>query len=130
MSADRLFRVRCKQPYSSNVSHNQHTESAHPIISHSIQIGEMCVFKQNQGWAIGKVLQFSKMKEKTMSAQQYEGFAAEISKTGLGVLCCWYTPISSDPASFQMLKPSTHIYHPLDTYMCTLTFGCFKAMKY
>ena len=60
MSSDRLFRVRCKQPYSSNVSHNQHTESANPIISHSIQIGEMCVFKQNQGWAIGKVLQFSR----------------------------------------------------------------------
>ena len=91
VSSDRLFRVRCKQPYSTTTSlvkQNVNSEATQPTISSTVQIGELCVFQVSDGWRIGKVLQFSKYKEKTISAQQFKGSSADVTKSDVGVLCC------------------------------------------
>lgn len=121
VSSDRLFRVRCKQPYSTTTSlvkQNVNLEAAQPIISSTVQIGELCVFQVKDGWRIGRVLQFAKYQEKTVSAQQYKGSSADVTKSNVGVLCCWYTPIPGS-SSFQTLKGTStfsHCYHPLNSY--------------
>lgn len=79
VSSDRLFRVRCKQPYcttTSLVKQTVNSEAAQPIVSSTVQIGELQV---NGGWKIGRVLQFSKYQEKTVSAQQFKGSSADVT---------------------------------------------------
>ena len=44
-------------------------------------------FTLGENWSVGKVLQFSKYKNKTKSGQQYKGFSATVSKDDIGVLC-------------------------------------------
>ena len=134
VSSDHLFRVRCKQPYSSSTplakcSAVSKDIDMQPIVSSTVQIGELCVFKKDNGWSIGRVLQFAKLQEKRISGQQFKGLKAEVSKSDLGVLCSWYTPMSGS-SNFQLLKEScttsviTHCYHPLKSYMCSLTSNC------
>ena len=62
VSTDRLFRVRSKQPYSSNKIDPLSTKSSCPQVStlptklQSIQIGDICVFNKQIKWKIGKQL--------------------------------------------------------------------------
>ena len=66
----------------------------HPIVSSSVSVGDMCIFRTtDNGWKIGRVLQFSNHLEKTKGAKQYHGLTADVSNAKLGVLCSWYTAI-------------------------------------
>lgn len=95
VSSDRLFHVHCKQLYASGPCTEQlHTNvqepQGKPIVTGKVQLGDLCVFHKGNGWSIGKVLQFSKYKETTVSAQQYKGLSASVQTKNLGVLCTWY----------------------------------------
>ena len=61
VSADRLFRVRDKQPFATSTSKapdipNYTLAKALPVI----QVGELCVMKVSNSWKLGRVLQFAK----------------------------------------------------------------------
>ena len=65
MSADRLFRVRSKQPYSSNfrpdtlqIKSSIDETSELPQKLEVVQIEDVCVVLIQHEWRIGKVLQF------------------------------------------------------------------------
>ena len=67
VSSDRLFRVRCKQPYSSSISLSKQlvdSVGSQPVVSSKVQLGEFCVFKKGKGWSIGRILQFAKYKKR------------------------------------------------------------------
>ena len=51
-----------------------------------MNLGDICVFVMTEGWKIGKVLQFSKIKGKLLSDRQYKGTSAE-PRDNIGVLC-------------------------------------------
>ena len=63
VSSDRLFRVRTKQPNSSE-SHANIPKTTDvnnlPAICETIHVGDVCVFQNTNGseWKLGKVLQF------------------------------------------------------------------------
>ena len=66
-----LFRVRCKQLYSSTTplakcSTVLKDVDMQPIVFSMVQLGELCVFKKDNaiGWSIGRVLQFAKLLER------------------------------------------------------------------
>lgn len=129
VSADRLFRVRCKQPFSSGglklITDNlPSSKQGIPVIADNVQIGQLCAFAIEDGWKIGKVLQFSKYKERTKNAQKYKGTGTEISDSSIGVLCSWYVPSKESPLHFQLnQQESGFSYFPLSSYLCTLEEG-------
>ena len=43
----------------------------------------------DESWKVGKTLQFSKIKGKSVSGRQYKGSSAEI-RDDIGVLCSWF----------------------------------------
>lgn len=100
VSSDRLFRVRSKQPYSSDPQPRRHTTfTTDPSVCETIEVGNICVFKDSKNthtWKMGRVLQFSFFLEKTKSSQQYRGTTCIVSDANkgnkIGVLCAWYTP--------------------------------------
>ena len=95
-----------------------------PVIADNVQIGQLCAFVIEDGWKIGKVLQFSKYKERTKNAQKYKGTGAEISDSSIGVLCSWYVPSKESPLHFQLnQQKSGFSYFPLSSYLCTLEEG-------
>lgn len=55
-----------------------------PVDRKDVNLGEVCVFKQNHTWSLGKVLQFLKYKNKTLSSQQYKGCSASVNKNAMG----------------------------------------------
>ncbi len=80
VSSDRLFWVRAKQPCSSENSKIQtsvQNVSNLPLVSTTVNLGDICGFVMTEGWEIGKVLQFSKIKGKLLSDWQYKGTSAE-----------------------------------------------------
>lgn len=140
VSSDRLFRVRSKQPYDSKgVKQELCTTSEDcelPIINKIIRIGEFCVFNTDESkctWSIGRVLQFAKYKEKTVSAQQYKGFTVDTSKKDIGVLCSWFDLQQGSTKVFKMCGNETvtvtHSYLPISSYVCTLTNNCLQIKK-
>ncbi len=71
VSSDRLFRVRNKQPFSSDSvtpQKNYFQDSPEPFVAQVLNLGDMCVFETDNKWSIGKVLQFAKLNQKN---QQY-----------------------------------------------------------
>ena len=82
---------------------NSVTDGTDTVIFPNVQVGEFCVFSRGNDWSIGKVLQFAKYQEKTVCAQQFKGYSADVSKSDLGVLCTWYVPISGSN-NFQVSK--------------------------
>ena len=57
-----------------------------PLVNTAVNLGEICVFMMDEGWKVGKTLQFSKIKVKSVSCRQYKGSSAEI-RDDIGVLC-------------------------------------------
>ena len=79
VSSSRLIRVRATQPFSSTgCSHRMKVQQNEdkPIVDSKIKIGEICMFKSGEGsnWSIGKVLQFSKYKNKWLKHQDIKSF--------------------------------------------------------
>lgn len=75
----------------------------------------------------GELGEYCSLQKKNLSAQQFKGSRADVTKSDVGLLCCWCTPI---PGSlyFQMLKESStfsHCYHSLKKFTCSLTCTCF-----
>ena len=134
MSSDRLFRVRAKQPYSSNAKCGTSEESEFPLcVREHISVGDICVFlecgKGDDEWTIGKILQFSYYQEKTKKARQYRGTTINVAESqGIGILCSWYAKLPLEPRSFMVDKELVHSYVPYQTYLCTiLTSDCLEA---
>ena len=132
VSSDRLFRVRSKQPYACEPPPQARSScGTNPIVCQSLQVGNICVFMDSKGkWKIGIVLQFSYYLEKSKSAQQYHGITVNLADKPkkIGVLCSWYT-LSSPPATFSAVQcEETHIFHPITSYVCTLSHGSFARI--
>ena len=134
VSSDRLFRVRSRQPYSSDRSPQPQihcTSNTHPAVRQSLEVGNICVFSDTKcTWKIGRVLQFSYHLGRTKSAQQYCGTTATLTdKTKkIGVLCAWYT--LSSPTKFTMAHcDEAHAFVPITSYICTLSHGCFEKIE-
>ena len=97
VSADRLFRVRAKQPFATEVKQCVSRLGVKPLVCSTINLGDICAFKlSDKEWKLGRVLQFSYFKEKTKKAKQYLKKSVELPQTeNIGVLCSWYTQSSS-----------------------------------
>ena len=76
VSSDRLLRVREKQPFSNDTNSNSLGTPALscigeiPHINVTVEVGDTCVFNRDEGWAIGRVLQFSHYEKAKISAHQ------------------------------------------------------------
>ena len=97
VSADRLFRVRQKQPYSCITTHTKEIRisdsNAVPTTCEVITVGDICAFRFPEcKWKLGKVLQFSYTSEKTKMKRQYKKTSydknSETKQTG--VTCSWF----------------------------------------
>ena len=128
VSSDRLFRVRTKQPFSSNstsMAKSSMTDSELPTTSNVLHIGDVCVFKANEDkWSIGKVLQFSRLNHK--NTQQYKQYSRMELSPDIGVLCSWFEVQKGSTRLFKLFdNPAiTHTYIPTSHYICTLNNGC------
>lgn len=122
VSSNRLFRVRTKQPFSTEKQHKTETKSLeHPSACPTVGIGEVCAFRYNHSWRIGKVLKFSFFKEKTKGSQQYRGIVANVDDLRIGVLCTWFTSTTVAPNRLFMSNDVNHEYISLARYyLCTL----------
>lgn len=136
VSADRLFRVRNKQPFSScDVGYRDYNlqNEINPVVCKTISVSNICIFKFSPtNWKIGKIQNFSYFKEKTKTGRQYPkktyNFDDNIKKP-VGVMCSWYTMLES-PAKFEVDEKSTvHEYVPMHSYLCTLTYKCFETQE-
>ena len=131
VSSDRLFRVRCKQPYASELSLSTQKVAntcAKPVTLGSVQVGDLCVFNvSDKMWRIGRVLQFAKYKGKSAECtQQYKGCAADPSTKNVGILCSWYDSVPGSERVFQLTHSGCSEYHPLSSYLCSLTGNCLE----
>ena len=129
LSTDRLFRVRAKQPFSTDNVRSKTTpvSTEHPTVCSTVEIGSVCAFKCNAIiWKIGRLLQFAHHLEKKKSSQQYRGRIANVDHQKLGVLCSWFTSCVDLPRKFSLVTETNHKYVPLSTYLCTLSEGCFE----
>ncbi len=136
VSSDRLFRVRNKQPYSSNGSlkNVSHIVSNQPSQGEEISLGNVCVFKYSgmSSWQIGKILKFSYYKQKAKASQQYRGSVAKVTSTeNVGVLCSWYSEVEERVYTFSPpdMERIVHSYISISSYLCTLTNGCFQSVE-
>ncbi len=120
LSADRLFRVRAKQPFTVGNIVNQKMIQKDNL--HTAIIGDLCAFKyENNNFRIGRVLQFAKYDKSKQSS--YQGNFAEID-CKFGVLCTWYEMTDGSQSQFTISSSSNTTYYPLNTYICTLTNNC------
>ena len=133
MSSDRLFRVRGKQPYSTDLQQKTSILPVlHPTISDSVQVGEFCVFNTSKtDWKIGKVLKFSNHLEKTKGSQQYNSLTASVKSQKLGVSCTWFSSTTEDSPNKFSLVPheSAHQFISITSYVCTLSYSCFEKIE-
>ena len=98
--------------------------------SHSLQRA-LCVFMRNGKLKIGKILQFSKLKNKSVSGRQFKESTARIS-SDIGVVCSWFELMSGSENVFQLCSENdkqntVHYYIPLSDYVCTLTSKCIQT---
>ena len=133
MSSDRLFRVRSKQPYTSDPQPKTPSASSEdPAVLQSLEVGDICIFKDPKTKCkIGRVLQFAYYLEKTKSAQQYRSTTVSLTDKPkkIGVLCSWYSWLSPS-AKFSMVQcEETHEFIPVTSYVCTLSHGCFEKIE-
>jgi hypothetical protein len=133
VSSDHLFRVRNKQPYSTEkqlvtTSDTQRVPDC-PYVCDSINVGDVCVFKCPQkSWKVGRVLQFSYYLEKNVRSKEYHGTSVSFpsSQPTIGVLCSWYEEVK--PRKFVMATEEVHLFIPIASYLCTLTLQCFETV--
>ena len=102
-----------------------------PEISSDVKLGEICVFMRNGKLKIGKILQFSKFKNKSVSGRQFKESTARIS-SHIGVVCSWFELMSGSENVFQLCSENdkqntVHYYIPLSDYVCTLTSKCIQT---
>ena len=121
VSADRLFRVRDKQPFATSTSKapdipNYTVAKALPVI----QVGELCVMKASDSWKLGRVLQFAKYDSSKKFSKSYQDKYVAVSAKDVRVLCSWYEPFDDDNSMFQLSKESIPSYIPLDSYICSI----------
>jgi hypothetical protein len=94
VSSDRLFRVRQKQPFSTETKTSTSEKSLPsedtPYESDRVDVGEMCTFNEEEYIKIGRVLQFCHYEKKKVSEYQYQGRFAHTKQKDLGVLCTWF----------------------------------------
>ena len=129
VSSDRLFRVRSKEPYTSDPQPKLHsTSNKDPAVNQLLEVGSICVFKDSKSlYKIGRVLQFAYYLEKTKSSQQYRGTTVHLTDKAkkIGVLC-WLSP----SGKFSMvLCEEAHQFIPVTSYVCTLSHGCFEKIE-
>ena len=97
-----------------------------------MKLGEICVFMRNGKLKIGKVLQFSKFKNKSASGRQFKESTARIL-SDIGVVCSWFELMSVSENVFQLCSEkdnrqnTVHYYIPLSDYVCTLTSNCIQT---
>ena len=136
MSSDRLFRVRNKQPYSSDSSKPiNSTENEHcalPTIATTVSVGQFCVFKAGEGsdkWSVGKILQFAKLGK---SVQQFKNSSVNPSLPDIGVLCSWFESQKGSTRHFKLFENPgiTHTFIPTSLYVCTLNNCCVQARQH
>ena len=100
LSSDRLFRVRSKQPYATDLGKIQVSceNTDQPFRSSTVAVGDICAFIDSTCcWKIGRILQFSYYKEKSKAQQQYKSLVASVSTTGnVGILCAWFEKSESE----------------------------------
>ena len=92
VSSNRVFRVRSKQPHNSEnvkgmLSNDSKSDDALPTVSKILKLGDLCVFQMQDGneWCIGRVLQFAKLKDKTVGHQQCKEWSVDLSTKNIGV---------------------------------------------
>ena len=136
VSADRLFHVRNKQPFSSSSSDKScpsDNSTNHVAVSETLSVGDICVFKiSSTQWKLGRVLNFSYYLEKTKSSQQYTKTSysfADKSKKAVGVLCSWYVPVEISSKFTLAENCVSHKFISVQLYICTLCSGCFEAIE-
>lgn len=136
VSSDRLFRVRSKQPYSSDIlkSVSRPVRVSNKLSTYDeIALGDVCVFEHQETstWRIGKVLKFY-YKQKSKASRQYRGSVAKvISNENIGVLCSWYTKLKELTYTCVPTADTeevVHSYIPTSLYVCTMTSGCFQSV--
>ena len=138
VSADRLFRVHNKQPFSSSSekavgsSSDVSDNGTNPVVSETLSVGDTCVFRiSSTQWKVGRILSFSYFLEKIKTSQQYTKTIynlAEKSKKPVGVLCSWYDP-TEIPSRFVFTENCTsHRFISVELYICTLANGCFETL--
>lgn len=94
VSPDRIFRVRATQPNTCSSSNDVRPmtymdgEKREPIVAEHIMIGDVGVFLNDDGFQIGRILQFSRQEKNKLVP--YRGNYANISDKGMRVLCTWY----------------------------------------
>lgn len=97
VSSNRLFWVRSKQLYSSDILKSVSCPvSNKPSTYDEIALGDVCVFEHQETstWRIGKVPKFSYYKQKAKASRQYRGSVAKVISTeNIGVLCSWYSKL-------------------------------------
>ena len=100
-----------------------------PLVNTAVNLGEICVFMMDEGWKVGKTLQFSKIKCKSVSGRQYKGSSAEI-RDDIGVLCSWFGNVQGCSENlFQIsdCQNTAHSFIPLSSYLCTITSNCMLS---
>ena len=77
-----MFCVRAKQPYSSDsIQFEQQSDIKRDVLPvPNAKLGEICAFMRDKMSKIGKVLQFSKYKNKRVSSRQFKGSSAMVDK--------------------------------------------------
>ena len=126
-----MIRVRSKQPFStdSKTAKTQLPSVMHPVVSLLVT----CVFRTtNNGWRIGRVLQFSYYLGKKVGAKQYSGLTADVSNTKIGILCSWYTAVNDEVPQKFIISHETilHTHISMELYLCTLpNTECFGNLS-
>lgn len=106
VSSDRLFRVRSKQPYTSEPSQpTQNLNCKTPVVTKTISLGDICVFTFKKNWKIGKILQFAKCKALGGKySESYTSKTTDISMKHVGVLCSYYEQTSKSERQFKLTQ--------------------------
>ena len=141
VSADRLFRVRSKQPYSSNfgpdtlqIKSGIDETSDLPQKLEVVQIGDVCVFLIQHEWRIGKVLQFYYPSGKGQKSQQCKETSINLTTNSknIGVVCSWFSwhpPLSLQTYSLSSDDRTTSYSSLVSDYAFTLSDKCFKLIQ-
>lgn len=90
MSSNRLFRVRAKQQFCSEISQVKHHCAA---LFAQLLVLETCAFSKHteSGGVLEGYCNLQGLKRRPTSAQPYKGSSSEVCRKGIGVLCAWFS---------------------------------------
>ena len=127
LSSDRIFRVRAKQPGDKGDSLNLpcNIEHAQTVKAGYIVVGDLCAFRISSDIGIGRVLQFIRY-DRNGKQLGYRGNYADVNEN-IGVMFTWYKKGETDRV-YNMCA-SDPKYHPISTYLCTLTKSCIQNLS-